>query len=251
MDKQVRMLLSNQIIHDINQQLTILVISFIFWYHLGILLDSPYSPQQDIRMFHLINLEVTFVIVVDKSINSFCSSLHYSLKLILLSNWKCQAWQWYEQIACTTFKPRITCQNIRFTLLLIKELVSSIDKTVFKIISRSTLLYFMFKQFQQILCITVRNTTREYDTFAFLDIQFEITRYIQVLIKVITTFLFLRILYASIPIWLINKFRFFVKLHIQLRITRIHTGLYTILNLIIMSASLGILMSILSNTTES
>ena len=95
------------------------------------------------------------------------------------------------------------------------------------------------------------STSSEYDAFTLLDFHFEVTRYIEVFVEVITSFLFLRIFHTTIPVWLEYKFILLVELHVQIWITSIHTSLDTIVHYTIFTASCWVFVSILTYTAES
>ena len=145
MHRQIRMLTTCQVFHHIFQQLAVLHSCLIPGNHLGVLLYGPYHPQQHVRMFDFRHFQMT-ILSFHKGIHRFYGSVHNHLKLTNFSNRQCQSRQRNEHVACPTFEPRISGQNVRFTLLLVQELMSGVNQTVLKVITWSTLLYFGSKQ---------------------------------------------------------------------------------------------------------
>src|SRR5574344_32241 len=120
-----------------------------------------------------------------------------------------------------------------------------------EVISWCALAYFFIKQIVQIICIALRSRSSKDNAFTFFYIHLEISRNIKIFIRSISTLLLLRVFHSTIPIRLKHELVFLTKLHKQFWITSIHTCLYTIVNRLIVSAGNRILMSKLSNTSES
>ena len=111
MDKQIRMIFAAQVVHDFFQQLTVFFTALFARNHLGILLDTPYGPQEHIGVFHFINLQVVRLII-DKAHHGLTGCFHHGFKLFHFVNGQCQARKRNEQVACTALEPRITCQDV-------------------------------------------------------------------------------------------------------------------------------------------
>ena len=183
--------------------------------------------------------------------NRFAGSFHHTLKLSHFINSQCQPRKSNKHITGTAFKPGIAGKNIRLLVLFVEELMSCIYQAMLKIITRGAFFHFLFKGLLQRSCTCFRNTSRKYNAFTLLDIYFKIPRNIEILIKVVTSFLFFRILYTTIPVRLEMKLILFIKLHKEFGISRIHTCLYTIIHFLIITTCLRIFMCILADTTES
>ena len=133
----------------------------------------------------------------------------------------------------------------------IVELVGSILQTVIISVTRSTVIHLCLEYpLQRTGIFKSRCTCREHYTFTFLDIHLKIAGNIEILIEVISTFLLLRILNASIPVRLEVKLILLVKLHVQFGIARIHARLDTVLNLLIVTIRLIILMRIFTHAAK-
>ena len=231
---QIRMFTINKICHYILQQVSILLISILSRNSFTKLLNSPYSPQKHIRMFHFVHYQRS-ILSFHESIASFSRSIHYHIELIKFINGKSQSRQRDKHITCTTFKPWVTCQNIIFITLLVQELMSSVYQTVFKAITRSTSVCFLCKQFVQSFRFNFRDTTREHNRLILGDFHFKISRNIQVFVKIIPAFLLFCIFYTSVPVGLEMKIIIFTHLHVQIGISRIHASFQTIFNFIVMA----------------
>ena len=144
MQEEVIMLPLTDKYHDIFQKLSIFLAALFARSFFGILLQSPYSPQQHIGMFHFINF-VPHRFFIDEVTDCLFRRFHHIFKLIYLVNGKCQSRQSDEHIARPTFEPRITGKNIVFALLLIVELMSRVLQTVIETITRCTIGHFRFK----------------------------------------------------------------------------------------------------------
>ena len=70
-------------IHDLREQLAVLVPSLLGRCRLGILLDGPYSPQQHVGVLYLINLQLGGN-TLDEVADSLRCSEHDALKLAYL-----------------------------------------------------------------------------------------------------------------------------------------------------------------------
>src|SRR5574344_1174345 len=85
---------------------------------LSILLQTPYSPQRNIRLFHFIYLDrkrFSF----HKLIKSLLSCLHNKFKISLFFYRKSESRQGYKCIAGTAFEPRVTSKNIPIIIVLV------------------------------------------------------------------------------------------------------------------------------------
>ena len=135
--------------------------------------------------------------------------------------------------------------------LFIVELMSRILQAVEETVARSAICNFRFEHLFQFTGIRFRDTGRKDNALAFLDVHFKIAGNVKVFIEIVATFLFFRILNSSIPVGLEMELVFLVQLHEQLRITWIHTSLYTIFYQLIVPTCLGILMRVFAYTTKS
>ena len=144
MQEKVIMFPLTDIFHDIFQKLSIFLTTLLSGSLFCILLQSPNSPKQNIRMFHLIDF-VTHRFFINEVTNCFFRCFHHILKLVDFVNSKRQPRQSNKHIACTAFKPWITGKDIMFTFLLIVILVSRIFQTVIKTITRCTISHFRLK----------------------------------------------------------------------------------------------------------
>ena len=107
--------------HDVLQQFSVFLAALFAGCLFGILLQSPNSPKQYVRMFHLVNF-VSSRFIIDETANRFFRCLHHIFKLVHLV--QCQSRQRYKHIAGTAFEPRITGKDIMFAILLVVELMS-------------------------------------------------------------------------------------------------------------------------------
>ena len=130
------------------------------------------------------------------------------------------------------------------------ELMCRILQTVIETVTRCTIFHFRFKCLFQFTRGNFRYTGRENNALAFLYIHFEISGNIQVFVEVITTFLFLRILNATIPVRLVVKLIFLIQLHEELGIAGIHTSFYTIFYQLVVAVCLWIFVRIFAHTTK-
>ena len=131
-------------LHNIFQKLSIFLTALFAGSLFGILLHSPDSPKQNVRMLHFINL-VSNRFFINKITNRLFRRFHHILKLVDLIKRKRQSRQGDKHITSTAFKPRITGKNIMFIFLLVMELMSGIFQTVVKAITWGTISYFSLK----------------------------------------------------------------------------------------------------------
>ena len=131
-------------LHYIFQKFSVFLTTLLTGSFFCILLQSPDSPKQNVRMLHFINL-VAYWFFIYKIANYLFRRFHHILKLIDLIERKRQSRQGNEHITCTTFKPRITGKNIMFVFLLVMELMSGILQTMVKAITRGTIKHFSLK----------------------------------------------------------------------------------------------------------
>ena len=162
-----------------------------------------------------------------------------------------QSRQGDKRIARPTLKPGITSQDVPFVFRrTIVELMGSVDQTMKEIVARTTRLYFFAEELLQLFRIAGRGRCREHDPLSFLDVQLEISGHIEIFIGRIATLTFFRILHPAIPIGLEHKLIVFRELHVQLRITWVHTCLDALVHLRKVSAGRRIFVRELSNATE-
>ena len=200
-------------------------------------------------MLHFINFDPARFIS-DKIINRLTGRFHYHFKLGDLIDSQSQPWQRNKQIACPTFEPRITGQNIKFVFLLIQELMCGIDQTMLESIARCTFFNLVLKCLFQRTSSYFRNPTGKDDAFTFFYLDFKISGNIQILVKIIAPLLLFRIFDTPIPIRLVMKFILFVQLHIQFGIARIHASFDTIRHNLIFAIGLSILVCIFAYTAK-
>ena len=131
-------------LHHIFQEFSIFLTTLLTGSLFCILLQSPDSPKQNVRMLHFINL-VSDRFFINKVANRFFRRFHHILKLVDLIERKRQPRQCNEHITRTTLKPRITGKNIMFVFLLVMELMSGILQAVIKAITRGTISHFSLK----------------------------------------------------------------------------------------------------------
>ena len=130
--------------HDIFQEFSIFLTALFAGSLLCILLQSPDSPKQHIRMLHFINL-VPDRLFIDKVTNRFFCRFHHVFKLVNLINSECQTRQSNEHITCTTFEPGITGKNIMLTFLFVMELMGRVLQTVVETVTWRTVGHFRLK----------------------------------------------------------------------------------------------------------
>ena len=144
MQEKIRMILPAKVLHNVLQQCTIFLTALVARHHLGILLDTPHRPKQNIRMLHFVHFNI-IRLIINKVMNCLAGRFHHHFKLSHFINRQCQSRQGNKHIARTAFKPRISCQNIKLISLFIQELMSSIYQTVLEIITWSTFFHLFFK----------------------------------------------------------------------------------------------------------
>ena len=127
----------------------------------------------------------------------------------------------------------------------------SIHQAMEEIIARCTFIHLFIKEFLQAGSLDFRCSCSKDDRLAFLDIHLEISWHIEVFIRSITSLLLLRVFHPTIPIWAEFKLVLLGELHIEIRITCIHTGLDAMIYLRIITRCGSILMSKLTDTAES
>ena len=138
-----------------------------------------------------------------------------------------------------------------FTFLLVVELMSGIFQTVIKTITRGTISHFSLKCLFQFAGVISEVPAENTILSPFFISTSKISGNIKVFIEVIASFLFFRIFNSTIPVGLEMELTFFVQLHIQFRITGIHTSFNTIFHQLILAACLRIFVSVLAHTSES
>src|SRR3712207_5875188 len=100
-----------------------------------------------------------------------------------------------------------------FSSLMVVELMRRILETVIKTVARSTIGHFSLKHLFQPTRRNFRCSRREYNALSFSNIHFEISRNVKIFIKIVSAFLFFRVLNSTIPIGLVMEFTFLVQLH--------------------------------------
>ena len=180
----------------------------------------------------------------------FCR-LHHILVLGHLVVYQCQSGQRNEHVTGTTLEPRISGKYIILMIAMYNELVCAVYERIVEIVTGCAHLQFKFSQFGQCAGVNLAQTGREDYALTHFHLHLKVTGNVQILVTCISAFLFLRILYASIPIGLEDKLIGLVQLHIEFRITRIHAGLDSILHHCIVASCSAVLMRELSHTTES
>ena len=239
-----------QEIHYLGKQLSVLVPCLFTGCIFGILLYGPDSPQQHIRMLYLINLELaghTF----DKVAYGLLCGIHHTLKLTHLFQGQSKTRQRYEHITCTALEPRVTGQYVMMTTHFVVELVCGILETVIEVVTRSTLVSLNGERAFQTLGLYLRQACREHYALTLLYGHFKIAGHVEVLIELISALKLLGILKLAVPVRAEHKLVLLAELHVQLRVSGIHGGLYSVFHLFIVPAGVAVLMRKLTYAAES
>ena len=131
-------------LHNIFQKLSIFLTALFAGSLFSILLHSPDSPKQNVRMLHFINL-VSYRFLIDKVTDRLFRRFHHILKLVDLIKCKRQSRQGDKHITSTAFKPRITGKNIMFVFLFVMELMGRILQAVVETVTWRTVGHFRLK----------------------------------------------------------------------------------------------------------
>ena len=129
--------------------------------------------------------------------------------------------------------------------------MSAVDEAMVEIVTWSADVYLVVGQVLQLGGVAFLDASGKDDAFAFSDVELKVTRNVEVLVGSVTAFSFFGIVNASVPVGSEHPFGLFVHLHEQLWIARVHAGLDTILDFLIIAAGARILVSELPNTAES
>ena len=191
------------------------------------------------------------MLAFDEFANTFLGRHHDLFEVVNLVVGQRQARQRHEEVAGTTLEPRITCQYVRFAIAVVEELMGAVDEAMVEVVTRCTNLLLVVGQVFQFSGITFLGTCGEDDALAFLDVEFEVTGNVQILVAGIAAFGFLRVVDASVPVGTEHPFGLLVQLHEELGIAGIHAGLDAVLDLLIVAISARILVRELAYAPES
>ena len=130
------------------------------------------------------------------------------------------------------------------------ELMSGIHQAVEEIVARRPFIHLLVEERLQTACADAGRRSGKDNALTFLDIHLKVTRYVEVLIRRISSLLFLRILHPPVPVGLEDELVLLTELHVQIRIAGIHTSLDAVVHRLIVATGHGILMRELSHATE-
>lgn len=117
-----------------------------------------------------------------------------------------RAWKGNERIACAYLEPRISGEQIALGVAYTNmELVGSINESVVEAVDWYAEPYFLIEEFLQGIRLYLLDTGRDYNLVAFLCLNLEISRNIEVFHSVISSFLFFLIYEALVPMWVKDK----------------------------------------------
>ena len=134
---------------NILDKLSILLEAFFLAGFLGILLQSPDSPQWYVRLLYLSNMN-TDRLAFHKLVISLHGSLHHQFEVVIFLDREGETRKSDECIAGTALEPRVTCQDITVIVLFTTmELMSRIDQTVEEIVTRRALIHFLVEELLQ------------------------------------------------------------------------------------------------------
>ena len=145
--------------------------------------------------------------MTDCGLYALCCRIHYKLEVVILLNGKSKTWKGNERIACANLEPRIAGEQIALCVAdTYMELVSCIHECVIETVDRQTKAYFLVEELLQGFWLYLIDTGRDYNLVAFLCLNLEVSRNIEVFHSMIATLLFLFINEALVPMWVKDEF---------------------------------------------
>ena len=139
--------------------------------------------------------------------DALCCRIHHEFEVVVLLNGKREAGECDERIACTNLEPRIAGKQITLCVAYTNmELVGSINESVVEAVDRQAKSYFLIEEFLQRFRLNLLDTGRDYNFIAFLCLNLEISRNIEVFHSVIASFLLFLIYETLVPMWVKDEF---------------------------------------------
>ena len=202
---KVRMLVALYELEDVDKQLSVFLECFGVANLMCILLNCPYCPKKHIWLLYLVDKAFEWLARHEVS-DALCGSIHHEFEVVVLLNGKREAWEGDERIACTNLEPRIAGKQIALGVAYTNmELVSSINESVVEAVDRQAKSYFLIEEFLQRFRLYLVDAGRDDNLVAFLCLNLEISRNIEVFHSVISSFLFFLIYEALVPVWVKDK----------------------------------------------
>ena len=250
---EVRMSSCSEPFHHVLKEFAVLLDAFLHADEVGVLLDAPNCPEQDIRMFHFGHADGQFLLqwVLYELANRLLRSPHHSLELLHLVVGEREARQGDKHIPRPALEPRIACQHIVLVFAMYDELMGAVHERIVEVIARRADTYLEVRQLSQRIGIYFLQTSRKDHTLALLDVELEVARHIQIFRACIAAFLLLRILQTSVPVGAEHELVLLVNLHKERRIAPVHASRDAVLYHIVVTVHSCVLVRKLSYTTES
>ena len=200
-------------------------------------------------MLHFVYFKVVWLAVYEVAY-SFAGGGHHLFEFCSFVYGERETGQRNEHIACTALEPWIACEHICFAILTVGELVGCVYQTVLEVIAGSTLIHLLFEEFFQSACLYLFCACCEDNALSLLYLHFEVSGNVEVLVEVVSSLLFFGVFQSTIPIGLEFKLVLLVELHIEVGVTGVHTGLDTVVHLLVIAVYVQILVCVLAYAAE-
>ena len=130
------MLVAFNELENVDKQLPIFLDSLLVANLVRILLDSPYSPQEHVRLLYLVDKACEWL-ANHEIPDALGCRIHNKLEIVIFLNGKRETRKGNECISCTNLEPRIASEQIALCVAYANmELVSCIYECVIEIVGR-------------------------------------------------------------------------------------------------------------------
>jgi hypothetical protein len=239
-----------KIVEYIFHEESVLFTGFFEAFVLGVLLNSPEHPEEDVRLFDFFDDGIGGSYLHEGTQGRF-SGMHNLLEANGIFDSQGTSGQGYKEIPCPDFEPGVTGQEVSIRFIGAEvELLGGIFEVIVKTVAWCAFGDFFFVVFLNLEDIYRCVSCTEKDRIALTDFYFEIAGDVEVFMVDVSAFLFFGIFDAHVPVWEMDKGCRGVELHVEGRIAGVEAGFNSVGDLFTGLVYVVVFVSELAGATE-
>lgn len=216
---------------------------------LNVLLWDPSDPRRRVQVLRLMCL-----VKKEFSVSGLASDLFNYFRRIfgfVLLTWNRDgAQRKSRRIANTALRPEVTYGRVVLLPLLIIGLIHQIFRAIMGAIAQDTINRLKLGDLLRLTKEGLKSANKRSGTFPFLCVRFGVSQRVGIFIRIVSTFLFFKVLSAAVPIELRIRLVLFIRLRRRLQVAKVRTNFGTVLCRLMITTYLHVFIHMLTRATR-